>query len=196
MAICITSSIFQNSPSKLREILERSVCCWIWLNIYFFSAAADVLCSAKSINSPWLLEKVKMMATWMQLCWCTSKKFSSNPCPQSQSQVILERSARWNYSSSFTVFKGQIGENIHKLFITSKDFPVQKMNFTTWETKRWKHKIINHKVLLKTNFSIYRVLIPLNISFRGKAKLQSTNNDAEKIAFLVPLKQISFVFIH
>lgn len=43
-----------------------------------------------------------------------------------------------------------------------------------------KHKVINHKVLLKTNFSIYRALTPLNMLFRGKAKLQSTNNDAGK----------------
>lgn len=90
----------------------------------------------------------------------------------------------------------QIGENVHKKFIMTNDFPLQKMNFTTQEMKGWKDKAINHKILFKTIFSIYRVLIPLDVLLRGKAKLHSASNNAEKIAFLVPLKQISFVFTH
>lgn len=72
----------------------------------------------------------------------------------------------------------------------SKDFPVQKMNFTTWEMKGWNTKQLITRYYLKQS-SIYRVLIPLDISLRGKAKLHSANNNAEKIAFLVPLKQVT-----
>lgn len=109
---------------------------------------------------------------------------------------LLERRVNWDYSSGFTVFLGQAGENVHKKFIMSKDFPVQKMNFTTWEMKGWKYKAINHKLQFKAIFSIYRVLIPPALLLKGKAILHSANSDAEKIAFLVPLKQVSFVFTH
>lgn len=93
-------------------------------------------------------------------------------------------------------FLGQVGENVHVKLITSTDFPVQEMNSTRWEIKGSKYKAINHNILFKTIFSIYRVLIPLDASLRGKAKLHSANNDAEKIAFPVPLKQVSFVLTH
>lgn len=78
----------------------------------------------------------------------------------------------------------------------SKDFPVQKMDFTTWEMKGWKDKAVNNKRPFKTILSIYRALTPLDMLLGGKAKLHSANNDAEKIAFLVPLKQVSFGFTH
>lgn len=71
----------------------------------------------------------------------------------------------------------------------SKDFPVQTIKFATWELKEWKYKAINHKILFKTIF------FNIQSTYSTWHFKISANNDAEKIAFLVRLKQDIRTFI-
>lgn len=61
VAISITSSMFQNSPSELREILERSVCCWIWLRI-----SSVQLQMLSAVLSPLILHGSSKKSRWQQ----------------------------------------------------------------------------------------------------------------------------------
>lgn len=122
------------------------------------------------------------------------KKISSNSCPQGHSKVVVQRSASWECSSRGTVFVRQVEEHVQMKFITSMYFPVQEMNSTIWETKGSKYKAIKSQHTTQNNLQYTEYL--LHTLLKGKVKLGSTNHNADKIAFLAPLKQVSSVFTH
>lgn len=57
-----------------------------------------------------------------------------------------------------------------------------------------KYKAIKSQHTIQNNLQYTEYL--LHTLLKGKVKLGSTNHDADKIAFLVPLKQVSSAFTH